>query len=358
MKQLGLFGDADEARNVPKESNAPNAPNANAPLKKATGPVVEAALVETMAKVPGQIRLGSSSWSFPGWSGIVWDGKATQKDLVAHGLGWLARHPLFRTVCIDRSYYAPIDAASLRSYAEQLPPGFRCLSKAPALVTRLVDTSTSTRERNPLFLDPQWFTAEVLAVYAAVFAEHAGPFVIEISPLRQRELPEANWLAERLDAFFEVLPGEFRYAVEFRNREFLQEPILEVLAKHGVARSLNFWERMPSIAKQLEFGFQSPDFAVARLMIPPGQRYADRKVSMGAFDSIQDPQPAMHDDVMKLVEQCLGTGRDLFIIANNKAEGCSPLTLRTLAERIAQQFGVSAAPRESEPEPEPAREPR
>ena len=294
-----------------------------------------------MKRVPARIRFGSSSWSFPGWSGIVWDGKATQKDLVTHGLGWLARHPLFRTVCIDRSYYAPIDAETLRTYATQLPPGFQCLSKAPAMVTRLVDTST--RERNPLFLDPEWFTTEVLAPYAAVFAEHAGPFVIELSPLRRTEIPPTNWLAERLDAFFEVLPDGFRFAVEFRNREFLREPILRVLAKHGVARSLNFWERMPSIGEQLDFGFQSSEFAVARLMMPPGHRYADRKASMGSFDSIQDPQPGMHDDVMKLVEMCLGTGRDVFIIANNKAEGCSPLTLRRLAERVARQFGVSSS---------------
>src|SRR4051794_20610249 len=59
-------------------------------------------------KLPRALRLGTSSWSFPGWQGFVWDRKASTELLAKEGLRYYGRHPLFRTVGIDRTYYAPV----------------------------------------------------------------------------------------------------------------------------------------------------------------------------------------------------------------------------------------------------------
>src|SRR6202012_5257633 len=79
------------------------------------------------------------TWTFPGWEGIVYPTAVTKEELLERGLGWAARHPLFRTVGIDRSYYAPLDEAELRRYAAELPAGFRCVMKAWSAVTTLAD---------------------------------------------------------------------------------------------------------------------------------------------------------------------------------------------------------------------------
>src|SRR5688572_2460160 len=60
------------------------------------------------ARLPARLHLGTSSWSFPGWKGIVWDRDASEQLLAKEGLGVYARHPLFRSVGIDRTYYAPV----------------------------------------------------------------------------------------------------------------------------------------------------------------------------------------------------------------------------------------------------------
>ena len=77
-------------------------------------------------RLPASVRFGTSSWSFPGWAGLVYRRPRTQTELARDGLREYARYPLFGTVGIDRSYYAPLTGEDLKRYAAQLPTGFPC----------------------------------------------------------------------------------------------------------------------------------------------------------------------------------------------------------------------------------------
>ena len=82
------------------------------PAKRAPRRVAPAAVdpldAKSAAALPASIRLGTSSWSFTGWEGLVYDRKAKQSELSQHGLEAYGKHPLLRAVGIDRSYYAPV----------------------------------------------------------------------------------------------------------------------------------------------------------------------------------------------------------------------------------------------------------
>ena len=86
-------------------------------------------------RLPSGLRMGTSSWSFPGWEGIVYDRRASQSTLARHGLSAYAAHPLLRTVGVDRTYYHPIAADEFRAYADDVPDDFRFLVKADRLLT-------------------------------------------------------------------------------------------------------------------------------------------------------------------------------------------------------------------------------
>ncbi len=290
------------------------------------------ALIE---RVPPHVRFGTSSWTFPGWGGLVYPGAPSEATLRARGLELYAHHPLFRTVGIDSTYYRPATLETLERYASQLPPDFRCVSKVWSEITAAVHPET--RAQNPRFLDAALFAREVLPAYTGAFRDHAGPFVFELAPLRGRELPKPADFARRLDAFLGALPSGFDYAVELRNRELFTHAYLDVIGARGVGHVLNFWERMPDIGEQLDVpGVLTAPVVVARLLIPPGERYAARKRDLAPFDRIVDPQPKMRDDVARLAEACALLGKVLLVIVNNKAEGSSPLTVRALAERVAR----------------------
>ena len=69
------------------------------PPEKTVGPAAVADDLQALAdRLSPRIRLGTSSWSFPGWEGIVFDRKASTAVLARRGLGAYARHPLLRAV--------------------------------------------------------------------------------------------------------------------------------------------------------------------------------------------------------------------------------------------------------------------
>lgn len=316
MKQLGLFLDAP-----PRPL-----PHADADARIA-------------ARLPPWICLGPSTWTFPGWQGIVFPPGVTKEELLERGLGWAARHPLFRTVGIDRSYYAPLDDAELAAYAAELPPGFPCVMKAWSALTTLVDPRTGTA--NPRFLDAALLEQAVLLPVARVFREHLGALVLQLAPIPPHEVPHPEAFAETLDRFLGTLPTAFPYAVELRNRELLTPAYLSVLAHHRVAHVLSLWERMPTVARQLSIpGVLGAPFVVCRLSIPPGQRYDERRAAFAPFDRIVQPDEAMRADVAALARACAEHGKKpLYVVVNNKVEGSSPLTVRALAGRLAEELG-------------------
>jgi hypothetical protein len=57
--------------------------------------------------------MGTSSWGFGGWGGIVWDRAYPDDRLSREGLGAYAAHPLLRTVGVDRTHYRPMSVEEL-----------------------------------------------------------------------------------------------------------------------------------------------------------------------------------------------------------------------------------------------------
>jgi len=49
----------------------------------------------------------------------------------------------------------------------------------------------------------------------------------------------------------------------------------------------------------------------------------------------------MRADVETIARAALAAGRQVFVLVNNKAEGCAPATIRALAERLA---GLRSSP--------------
>lgn len=293
-------------------------------------------------RVPGFVRFGTSSWSFPGWKGIVWRGEPTEAALAREGLGAYARHPLFRTVSLDRAHYAPLRDEDLAAYAAQLEgaPSFRVVSKVwDELTTAVFPKHPRYGARagtvNPHFLDVERFASEVAAPYARSFAAYAGPFVLELTPMPRGALDERT-LSRKVEDFLSRAPSGFRYAFELRNAELLGARWLDTLRAHGAAHVFNYWTAMPPLSAQLRAGSHVSSFMVMRLMLPPFARYEDKKVAFAPFDRIAAPQPEMRDDVLAILAAAEEAGcEDAFVLVNNKAEGSAPLTVRALASRLA-----------------------
>jgi len=296
------------------------------------------------SRLPDGVFFGTSSWSFPGWKGIVYSSQRTQTELAREGLREYAQHPLLTTVGIDRSYYAPMPAVDLRAYADQLPAGFRCCFKAPASVTGVSLGAPAKPSANPDFLSVDRLVEDLLRPCDAVFADHTGPIILEFPPFpRSMRLEPAEFHA-RLGRFLGKLPGGFEYAVELRDARLLTRAYRDLLARHNVAHTFNYWSAMPTPGEQtLVVPPEESSFGVVRLLLRPGTWYEDQRERFKPFDRLVDPDEAMRSDVVALARRVVNRGRRVFVLVNNKAEGSSPLTVTALARRLADACAADSA---------------
>lgn len=294
------------------------------------------------AALPPVLLFGASSWNYAGWRGLVYHHEYKGKGASARMLEEYARFPLFRTVGIDSSFYAPPTEDLLRSWAEHLPPGFQCVSKVWQQLT--VHTWTKAQDvaragkANADFLNPDVFHESVYQPYKAWFGGHTGPLVFEFQQIGAGRGVTPQAFADRIDEFFGAIPHDLPYAVEVRNDEFLTPAYFAVLREHGVTHVLNNWTRMPTIGEQLDLpGVLGGSFLVARALLRLGRTYEQAVDKFAPYDRIQEPNPGLRRDLVRVAQTAKATRLPAYILVNNRVEGSAPLTIFEVARLIEEQ---------------------
>ena len=311
------------------------------------------------AQLPATLRLGTSSWSYPGWADLVWDGVYSAQVLARNGLGAYAQHPLLRTVGIDRGFYRPLSASDFARYAGQVPPDFRFVVKAPSMVTDALVRSQDGRgrEANPTFLNGELAARHFTLPALEGLGARTGALVFQLSPLPWQQIERLPDVLERLRAMLAAQPAlgaapDAVLAVEVRDGAWLAPEHLEhfadVLASTRATYCLGLHARMPPLSAQLPLLRRLwPGPLVARWNLNPvhgphGYEQAERLYA--PYDRLHDPAP---EDIALLARTLAGVcgrgGHNAFVTISNHAEGSAPLTARRLAEAVAAQATAQVA---------------
>jgi uncharacterized protein YecE (DUF72 family) len=308
------------------------------PTRPAVAPADVAPKIAALgAALPVGLRLGTSSWAFPGWAGIVYEQPAPESVLARDGLAAYARHPMLRAVGLDRTYYAPLPAAEFARYAEQVPDGFRFLVKAPAIVTdawrrREGGKPHSTNEH---FLDAAFATTNFVRPALEGLGDRCGALVFQFPPLGRDALRTPTQTIARLRSFLATLPRGPVYAVELRDAALVGPGLAAALNEVGARYCFGVHARMPTVADQARLVADlAPGPLVARWNLHAGFAYEQAKAHYAPFDRLVDEDPATREALAWLAARALAGGHPVLITANNKAEGSAPLTVLKLAEAI------------------------
>lgn len=310
-----------------------------APEERVGAAAVPGEVLEWSRKLPSGLRLGTSSWSFPGWRGIVWDRKVAGTVLARYGLAVYARHPLFRAVGIDRTYYAPLGPDDFAAHAAAVPDAFRFVVKAASACTDPVRRRSGPGRRgepNPLFLDSTWAVDAVVRPFVEGLGAKGGALVFQFPPQPRASLREPARFAESLARFLEGLPRGPIYAVEVRDAPLLCAALCAALRAGGAVACRSLHPRLPSLAEQERL---VPSAAgepwIVRWMLHREMTFEEARRRYSPFGRIVDADHASRSDLAARCRAVSGEGREAYVIANNKAEGCAPLSLAGLAEAIA-----------------------
>lgn len=295
----------------------------------------ERALAEKLSK---KLRMGTMSWSFPGWRGLIYAQNEDPKRLSDAGLSAYAQHPLLGCVEVDRSFYDPLPERYFREIAGQVPADFRFLVKAHedctlARFPKHARYGKRQGEPNPRFLDAAYAEGAVAAQCVPGLGPKLAALLFQFPP---QELGDPRAFADRLQAFLERLPAGVPYAVELRNPELLTQAYAHALASSGALHAHNAWGRMPSL------------FAQARMIPPParkplivrwlmrrGDDYEAARSRFLPFNRLAEPDLATRTEIATLIAKALAHDVPAFVLINNKAEGCAPASIVELARAIA-----------------------
>jgi len=157
------------------------------------------------------IRIGTQGWNYEAWVGPFYPSGTRPADFLA------VYSRAFTTVEVDSTFYAIPAAKTVRGWAERTPPEFSFALKMPQEITH------ENRLRD---------SADLVALFfdrARELGPKLGPILMQLGPdFAPSELPA-------LAGFLPMIPRDVRVAVEFRQRGWIHDGIIALLAEHNVA---------------------------------------------------------------------------------------------------------------------------
>jgi len=365
LDQASLFSDEPPPKAVPELlRELARTPKVESAELRATKPRARGASVlpaepsdqaaSLAAALPDRLRMGTSSWHFPGWAGLVWGGDYAESKLSKSGLAAYAKHPLLGTVSLDRAFYRPLSASQYAQYAAQVPENFRFMVKAPSLVADALVRTENGRgtASNPAFLSHELAVSHFVEPALEGLGAKVGALVFQISPMPRQLLDRVPEVINRIGLMLAALPAlrpiapDGVIAVEVRDAAFLSAQnapllarmLLDVRATNPTTYCLGLHARMPAIEDQLPLLralWPGPLVCRWNLHRRHGKYgYEEARRTYEPFDRLVDPDPETRAVLARVAMATAGAGHPVYIAINNKAEGSAPLSIGALAKAM------------------------
>jgi uncharacterized protein YecE (DUF72 family) len=191
------------------------------------------------------IFLGTSSFTASGWEGVFYPKGMRSTDYLA----FYAEH--FHTVEVDATFYGCPSPRAVNNWAARTPEGFIFSVKVPQVITNekvLADCDPELKE----FLD----TMDILG-------PKLGPIVFQFPFFSRAIFRDRHEFLDRLVPFLTKLPTSQKFAIEMRNRDWLDAEFANLLRDHKVALVLQDRSFMPN-PTELKFDPITTDWTYIR----------------------------------------------------------------------------------------------
>ena len=255
--------------------------------------------------MPPTIRIGTQGWNYDAWVGPFYPSGTRPADF----LSVYAR--AFDTVEVDSTFYAVPAQRTVRGWAERTPAHFRFALKLPQEITherRLRDSADIAA----LFFDR-----------ARELGDKLGPILMQLGPdFGPTELPA-------LAAFLPQIPKDVRVAVEFRQKGWIHDGVIALLAEYNVALALVDARWIPRKSMMSLASRPTADFAYLRWMGPNrdivdySRVQVDRSGELERWSEVIDALAERVDTVYGYI--------------NNHFAGHSPASARSLQRLLRQR---------------------
>jgi uncharacterized protein YecE (DUF72 family) len=288
--------------------------------------------------MPG-VRVGTCSWKYPSWAGLVYSGAAGADYLRQYAQRW-------RTVEIDQWFWTLPEPATAAEYAAAVPADFRFTVKLPnalSLTHFYRKKGEAELRPNPQFLSAPLF--EDVLERLAPLAGRVGALMLQFEYLNRQKMPSRGEFIARLAGFLDEVRGARlggealfdgggddgpRLGVEVRNPAWLDASWFEFLAARGLASVFLQGYYMPPVTDVYgKARGKLGGATVVRLHGP--DREGMEKASGERWDRIIAPKDAELQAIASMILDMADHGLTVYLNVNNHYEGSAPLTIEKLA---------------------------
>lgn len=264
-----------------------------------------------MKEHKSKIQIGCQGWNYADWvtkagGEAVFYPRGTKP---AEMLEIYAR--AFETVEVDSTFYAVPSETTLQSWYDKTPADFTFALKMPQEITHNHGLRTSG------YLILEEFCEKIVTL-----KEKLAAVLVQLPPQFVFNEENSGTLAD----FLRRRPRNIKFAIEFRERGWLNEETYETLAKQNTALCLTDGTWIPRALMLEAAKIKTADFAYIRFM---GER------DITTFDQIQRPQTASlhlwHETLKELSTPNL-------TYFSNFHEGFAPASANKLKEMFEQKI--------------------
>ncbi len=281
------------------------------------------------------LRIGTCSWKYDSWKGIIYSDLAEQNYLKEY-----SRH--FNTVEIDQWFWSLITQNKVllpkendvKSYAAAVPDDFKFTIKIPNSIslTHFYNTDrTKLLKPNPHFL-----SEELLNKFLGTLepmSSKIGVLMFQFEYLNKQKMSGLDEFLDKFGAFVEKLDKRCTYGVELRNPNYLKGPFFEFLESNDLAMVFLQGYYMPPIWDVFkEFNSHIKSTALIRLHGP--DRSGIEEKTNNIWNKIVEPKDEELKKVHEIIHSLTNKNVDLYVNVNNHYEGSAPLTIEKLKRQL------------------------
>jgi uncharacterized protein YecE (DUF72 family) len=284
-----------------------------------------------------QIQIGSCSWKYDSWRGLVYSEGKTINYLQEYSRR-------YSTVEVDQWFWSLFKGnvvvlpkpEVVKEYAASVPPGFVFSIKVPNSITL---THHYTKQKKASSVpNPYFLSTELMAKFIETIeplGDHIGPLIFQFEYLNKNKMSGLSHFIEMFEIFKKGVPEGYRYCIEIRNPNFLKDEYFDFLSDLGLGHVFLQGYFMPSIFEVYEkFKEKFHDLVVIRLHGPDRKDIQER--TKNTWNEIVDPRDEDLMNLTNMVCDLQERQHQIFINVNNHFEGCAPKTIEKV-KRLLQR---------------------
>ena len=282
-----------------------------------------------------KIRLGTCSWKYDSWQGLVYSDQAKKNYLYEYS-------KKYDTVEIDQWFWSlfGVDKVSIpqpqvvEGYTHSVPDDFKFSIKIPNSIT--LTHFYKKQKSDPLQENPHFLSIDLFNTFLdSLRPMHPkiGLLMFQFEYLNKQKMSSQTEFMDRFSDFIQKCDPGFTYGLEIRNPYYLNQKYFDFLQQNKLGHVFLQGYFMPDVA-DIYLKYWSYITATTAIRLHGPNRSDIEQKSGGIWNKIYEPKDDELSRISKIIEEVHSRNLDIYVNVNNHYEGSAPLTIEKIRKAL------------------------